>query len=136
MDHVNEHDPLLIGVVVAERHTAQAVLTVLEAGRRALRCEGLNALPPELERVVDRLRLLAGHTVEPVAVPTSWITTDVAAARIGVSRQHVGRLAAQGVLRSQRVGRHLLVAELDVDTEADLRTYGHVSEPPPDALAG
>ncbi len=123
-------DPLLIGVIVAERHTAQAMLTVIEAGRRALRCEGLNALPPELERVVDRLRVLAGHGVEPVTVPTVWITTDAAARRLGVTRQHVGRLAGQGVLRSQRVGRRLLVAELDVEAEMQLRTYGNPSEPP------
>lgn len=127
-----DHWPFFAGVVV-DRSTARGVLTLMEKGRTALRVDGRTQLPVEIEKVFVSLRVLAGQASEPVEVPTKWIGTDVAARRIGVTRQHVGRMARDGLLRSQRVGRALLVAEVDVLAEVELRTSVNLHEPGPEA---
>lgn len=119
----------MAGVVIDET-TAKPLLTLLEAGRRSLRVNGVTSLPVEVEAVIEGIKVMAGAAYLAPAedLPTSFVSSAVAAERIGVTVQQVRRLAARGSLRSRRVAGKLQVAAVDVHKEAELRTSENVAE--------
>jgi excisionase family DNA binding protein len=52
---------------------------------------------------------------------SDWMSVTEAAAALGLTRQRVGKLVAEGALRSRRLGSQTLVRRDDVDARLDLR---------------
>jgi excisionase family DNA binding protein len=55
---------------------------------------------------------------------SDWMSVTEAAAALGLTRQRVGRLVAQGALGSQRLGNQTVVRRDDVDARLELRPTG------------
>jgi excisionase family DNA binding protein len=125
--------PLVGPAVVIDAVTAPAVLALLADGRRRAAREQWR-LADETVDILDSLDALANHarkqTPPPPEGEPDWITTDEAAARLGVTARQVRRMAERNVLRSKRLAGRLFVDAADAlseaDARADVRTRGDV----------